>query len=130
MPDRSDIPETKLLPGGGAGTRTETAPAARPLPPQQSLPAPIDQPVVPAVTPARQLQDLPKDELEALAEEFGLEPRRYQTRQHLVAALHERRQLIASTDRDALLDVIRWGRRPVPTNATKEQLAQEIVRIR
>src|SRR5688500_18202469 len=120
MPDRPNMPETKMLPGGS--TRVETAPVVRP--------STIEQPVVPAIAPARQLQDLPKDELEALAEEFGLEPRRYQTRQHLVAALHERRQLIASTDRDALLDVIRWGRRPVPTNATKEQLAQEIVRIR
>jgi hypothetical protein len=128
MPDRSDVPETKMLPGGS--TRTEAAPASRPSPPQQPLPATIEQPVVAAVAPARQLQDLPKDELEALAEEFGLEPKRYQTRQHVVAALHERRQLIASTDRDALLDVIRWGRRPVPANATKEQLAQEIVRIR
>ena len=29
-----------------------------------------------------------------------------------------------------MLDVVRWGRRPVAVNATKEQLAQEIVRIR
>src|SRR5688500_14800733 len=120
MPDRPNMPETKMLPGGS--TRVETAPVVRP--------SAIEQPVVPAVPPARQLQDLPKDELEALAEEFGLEARRYQTRQHLVAALHERRQLIASMDRDAMLDVIRWSRRPVPANATKEQLAQEIVRIK
>jgi hypothetical protein len=29
-----------------------------------------------------------------------------------------------------MLDVIKWARRPVPLNASKEQLAQEIVRIR
>lgn len=78
----------------------------------------------------RQLQEMPRAELNALAEEFGLEPARYPTPQHLVAAIHERRQLIAALDREALLDVVRWGRRPVPINASNEQLAQEIVRIR
>jgi hypothetical protein len=43
--------------------------------------------------------------------------------------VHERRQLIASLDRDAMLDVIRWGRRPVTAAATNEQIAQEIARI-
>ena len=41
-------------------------------------------------------------------------------------ALFPRRQMIAAMDRDAMLDVIRWGRRPVPLNASKEQLAQEM----
>jgi len=86
--------------------------------------------IVPARTPSAQLGDLPADELEHLAEEFGLHPADYKTRQHLVAALHERRQLIATMDREAMLDVIRWGRRPVSVNATKEQLALEIVRIK
>jgi hypothetical protein len=78
----------------------------------------------------RQLADLPRDELATLAEEFGLEPRRYKTPQELVAAIHGRRQLIASLDRDAMVDVVRWGRRPVPINATNEQLAHEIWRIK
>jgi hypothetical protein len=47
-----------------------------------------------------------------------------------VAAIHDRRQLIASLDREAMLDVVRWGRRPVTASATREQIAQEIVRIR
>lgn len=80
--------------------------------------------------PMRQLSELPKDEIEHLAEEFGLDPTRFKTRQHLVAALHERRQMIAGMDREAMLDVIKWGRRPVTVNATKEQIAQEIARIR
>jgi hypothetical protein len=37
--------------------------------------------------------------------------------------------MIAAMDREAMLDVIRWGRRPVTVNATKEQIAQEIARI-
>jgi hypothetical protein len=80
--------------------------------------------------PSRQLSDLPKDELEHLAEEFGLDPTRYKSRQALVAAIHDRRQLIAGFDREAMLDVVRWGRRPVTVNATKEQIALEIVRIK
>src|SRR4051794_13596926 len=94
-------------------------------------------PIVPAQTarlagtlPTRQLSEMPRDELDHLAEEYGLDPTRYKTRQHLVVALHERRQLIAAMSREAMLDVVRWGRRPVTMNATKEQIAQEIARIR
>jgi hypothetical protein len=38
--------------------------------------------------------------------------------------------MIASLDRNAMLDVVRWGRRPVTASASKEQIAQEIARIR
>lgn len=107
---RPDNFDPKLLPGGSTSAGV--------------------QPPMTTTAPARQLQDLPKDELEALAEEFGLESARYPTRQHLVAAVHERRQLIAGMDREAMLDVVRWGRRPVPVNASREQIAQEIVRIK
>src|SRR5439155_7121091 len=82
--------------------------------------------IIPSSQPARQLSELPKDELEHLAEEFGLDPRDFRTRQHLVTALHERRQAIAAMNREAMLDVIKWGRRPVTYNAGKEQIAQEI----
>ena len=116
----SNIPEQKMLPGGQIAPSSAGA--------SSSQPAPVE--VLPARTPARQLHELPKDELKTLAEEFGLDPSRLQSPQHLVAALHERRQLIASMDREALLDIIKWARRPVPLNASKEQLAQEIVRIR
>jgi hypothetical protein len=47
-----------------------------------------------------------------------------------VAAIHERRQMIEAMDREAMLDVVRWGRRAVPANASKQQLAVEIARIR
>ena len=83
-----------------------------------------------AKEPPRQLSDLPKDELEALAEDFGLDATSYKTLQLLVAALHERRQLIAAMDREAMMDVVRWGRRPVMVNAGKEQIAQEIARVK
>jgi hypothetical protein len=98
-----------------------------------ATPAPASAPagaIVAASMPLKQLQELPKDELEHIAEDLGIDSTRYSARQHLVAAIHERRQLIAVMDRDAMLDVIRWGRRPVPSNATKEQLATEIARIK
>src|SRR5882724_4642522 len=118
----SNIPETKMLPDAPSAPSSASASSSQPAP------APVE--VLPARTPARQLHELPKDELKTLAEEFGIDPSRLQSPQHLVAALHERRQLIASMDREALLDIIKWARRPVPLNASKEQLAQEIVRIR
>ncbi|HSZ54687.1 MAG TPA: hypothetical protein VK797_03445 [Tepidisphaeraceae bacterium] len=80
--------------------------------------------------PSRQLSEVPRDELSHLAEEFGLDPTKFKTRQALIVAIHDRRQLIASLDRDAMLDVVRWGRRPVTSSASKEQIAQEIARIR
>jgi hypothetical protein len=96
----------------------------------ESLPPIPPVVVVPTKEPTRQLADLPRDELDALAEDFGIDPTRYKTAPLLVAALHERRQLIAGMDRDALMDIVRWGRRPVTLNASKEQIAQEIARIK
>lgn len=80
-------------------------------------------------TPQRQMSEMPREELDHLAEEFGLDPSHFRHRQHLVAAIHDRRQMIAAMDREAMLDVIRWGRRPITVNASNEQIAQEIIRI-
>jgi hypothetical protein len=87
------------------------------------------EPTTPATSASRQLSELPTDELEHLAEEFGIDPTAFPSRQHLVSAIHDRRQAIANMDRDAMLDVVKWGRRPVSVSATKEQIAQEIARI-
>ncbi|HEX3355900.1 MAG TPA: hypothetical protein VHS31_02870 [Tepidisphaeraceae bacterium] len=105
----SNPADVKLLPGGDT---------------------PAAGPITPSAQPSKQLPELPKDELELFAEEFGLDPTDYKTRQSLVAAIHERRQTIAAMDREAMLDVVRWARRPVAVNLTKEQLAKEIARIR
>jgi hypothetical protein len=114
-PNPADV---KMLP--------DSQPPAPPAPP----PSRAAGGIIPATSPSRQLSELPKDELDNLAEEFGIEPGNYRTRQHLVTAIHERRQAIAAMEREAMLDVIKWGRRPVTFNAAKEQIAQEIVRIR
>ncbi len=110
--------EVKMLPG--ADPRTLVPVVRQP---------PVSD-VTETVAPSRQLSELPRDELNHLGEEFGLDPTTYKTRQELVAAIHQRRQLIATMDRDAMLDVIRWGRRPVTANASKEQIDQEIARVR
>src|SRR5947209_1570197 len=89
------------------------------LPGATPAPGPVPADPVPAASHPRQLSELPKDELEHLVEEFGLDATRYKSRQTLVVALHDRRQMIAGMDRDAMLDVIRWGRRPVTRTASK-----------
>ena len=73
---------------------------------------------------------LPRDELNTLAEDYGLDPTRYDSRAAVVQALADRKALIESLDREAMLEVVRWGRRPVAANVTKEQLALEIARIK
>src|SRR5690349_7401389 len=98
-PNPTDV---KMLPGSGG---TMTSPPAG---------------IIPSIQPARQLSELPKDELDHLAEEFGLNPNDFRHRLDLVRALHERRQAIVAMDREAMLDVIKWGRRPVTFNASKE----------
>ena len=108
------------------------------MPPNPAHPSPAAGPARPpaSIEPASaagptlaQLQSMPRDELFALAQEYGLHPHDYATPQHVAAALHSRRQVIAAMDREAMLDVIRWGRRPVAANATREQLAREIAAI-
>ena len=120
----TDPNDVKLLPAVGE--------AGRPSAPNPAVAAVTASPgtVVVSTSSPRQLADLPKDELNTLAEELGLESRKFQTPQDLVSAIHGRRQLIAALDRDALVDVVRWGRRPVPINATNEQLAHEALRIK
>lgn len=106
------------------GVPTAASPVVTPSVP----PASVE--VTPTRSPARQLAELPRAELEALAEQYGLNPRDYQGPQHVVAAIHERRQLIASIDRDALLDLVRWAGRPIPPSASKEQLGCEASQIK
>src|SRR5689334_13419687 len=77
-----------------AAPQPSPGPAAPYVPPQPHPASPAPRsPAAPDALPAtRQLAELPRDELDHLAEEFGLDPTRYKTRQALVHALHDRRQ--------------------------------------
>jgi hypothetical protein len=132
--------ELKLLPDALHATagRAAAPPTASPAPPsapgQSSLVSSTiaAAPSAPSATtnPVRQLVDRPQEELEIIAEDLGLKPRRYKTRQQLVSAIHSRRQLIAGMNREAMVDVLRWTNRPPPPGASKETLAHEIVLLR
>jgi hypothetical protein len=132
--------EMKMLPGvpgaadGPAAPGTTAPLTAAPLTVATAAPA-VPPPnvgatgITPTTLPPRQMSEMPRQELDHLADEFGIDPTRYELRQALVAAIHDRRQMIAAMDREAMLEVVRWGRRPVTVNASKEHIAQEIVRI-
>jgi hypothetical protein len=116
--------ELKLLPDPQHATASmPAAPAAAAIP----SPGP---PITPAATPLRQMSERSQEELEIIAEDLGLKPRRFKTRPALVSAIHDRRQLIAGMNRDAMVDVLRWTNRPVLPGAAKEALAHEIVSLR
>ncbi len=117
-------------PAVGSDAATTAAPAGALAHRSPSAPGPAAPHATRQSAAVRQLSELPRDELETLAESFGVDPDRHKSPQELVAAIYDRRQLIAAMDRAAMLDVVRWGRRPVTINATKEQIAQEIARIR
>jgi hypothetical protein len=77
-----------------------------------------------------QLADMTRRQLEIVADEIGVDHTRFKSRQELVAAVHAHRQMIALLDRDALVDVMLWAHRPIASNATTEQLAREVARLR
>jgi len=79
--------------------------------------------------PAPSLTDLPPDVLRRHAADLGLEADLQADRDALVALIRRRQELLVELDRDALLEVVVWGRRPVRRSATKEQLARQIGHI-
>ncbi|MGN6727877.1 MAG: hypothetical protein ACTHLZ_18305 [Tepidisphaeraceae bacterium] len=96
--------------------------------PSSNLPAVIvPEPTTP---PRQQLGDLPIEEIRSIADEFGLDGRGFDDKAELIAAIHRRRQLIASLDKAALVDVLHWAGRTPLLGAVNEQLAIEIVQIK
>src|SRR5687768_1788281 len=89
---------------------------------------------LPAITgtpaAATQLKDLPLVELQTIAREYGIDPRTYDTKPGLVAAILDRRTVIGTLDRDAMMDVIHWGGRQANATMSRERLALEIAKIR
>lgn len=75
------------------------------------------------------LSELPHDELVAYGESLGLELDSRIGRGEALRLVRERQELLVELDRDALLDIVVWGRRPVRQSAGKEELAKQIAAI-
>jgi hypothetical protein len=101
------------------------SPHSEPAPSETASPTSSSQ-IIPAASPGRQLGELSSDDLKALAEMLGLEPRQFRTRENIVAAVHYRRQIIAAMHEDALFELLSWTGRVPPPGATKEWMAIEI----
>jgi len=129
MPTETSNLSTGATPAEGAAT---SGAAVAPVKPSSAAVAPVAAlPKEPAKDESARV-DLAREELARLAEEFGLDATLYPTRQQLSAALEERRALIHHLDREAMLEIIRWGRRDarsVSITASSEQLAREIATI-
>jgi hypothetical protein len=78
---------------------------------------------------ARTLGDMPDDELRHYGQELGLDVPRDVPRGELIRRVRERQELLLQLDRDALLDVVVWARRPVRQSASKEALARAIAHV-
>lgn len=74
--------------------------------------------------------ELPVDELITYGKELGLPLDAGMGHGELLRRVRERQELLVQLDRDALLDVVVWARRPVRQSASKEQLAKEIAGIK
>ncbi len=82
-------------------------------------------------TPAQRVsvEALSRDELLSLGRTLGLELEDKIGRAELVESVSRRRLLLRELDREALLDVVKWARRPVGEGASKEDLAREIAKL-
>ncbi len=76
------------------------------------------------------ISDLPVDELIAYGRTLGLELDARMGRGELLRRVRERQTLLAELDRQALLDIVVWARRPVRKSAGKEHLAREIASVK
>lgn len=79
---------------------------------------------------AATLADLPLDELRVYASRLGLRFPPDATAGELLRRIRERQELLLTMDRDALLEICIWGRRPVRHSASKPALAAEIAAIK
>ena len=92
-----------------------------------------EQPVKPTSQTARstaKLGELPADELIQYGRDLGLALDAQMEPAQLLLRIRERQALLGQLDRDALLDIIVWARRPVRQSSSKEELAREIACIK
>lgn len=75
------------------------------------------------------VEALSRGDLLALGRTLGLKLEEDVGRAELVERVCRRRELLSELDRDGLLDVVKWARRPVGEGASKEDLASQIAQI-
>ncbi len=75
------------------------------------------------------LSKLPVDELILYGRELGLRLDAKMGQGELLRLVRERQELLVELDREALLDIVIWARRPVRKSASKEALAKEIASV-
>jgi len=78
---------------------------------------------------AADLEDLPLDELQRYAWELGVQTEPDADKPAVIEAIRRREALLKRLDREAMLDVVIWARRPVRASASKEELARHIAKI-
>jgi hypothetical protein len=76
------------------------------------------------------VDELPLDELVQYSRQLGLSPDEKVDRNEALRLIHERQGLIRQLERQALLDIVVWARRPVRESAAKEQLVHVIAGIK
>jgi hypothetical protein len=76
------------------------------------------------------ISELPVDELIVYGKQLGLELDPRMGQGELLRRVRERQELLVDLEKDALLDIAVWARRPVRQSASKEQLAKEIAAIK
>ncbi len=76
--------------------------------------------------PAPSLSELPADELAAYAADLGLDLDPGLPHGESLRRIRQRQELLLELDREAMLDVVVWARRPVRKSASKEVLARQI----
>jgi len=84
---------------------------------------------VTGTAPTVSLSELPDDELVRYVSDLGLALPASVPRGELLRRIRERQELLLELDRDALLDIVIWARRPVRQSVGKEALARHISRI-
>lgn len=75
------------------------------------------------------IDELPMDELIHYGRQLGLSADEKGDRSELVGRVRARQELLRLLERQALLDIVIWARRPVRESASKEQLVKEIAGV-
>lgn len=76
------------------------------------------------------LSDLPIDELIVYGRKLGLTLDETMAHGELLRLVRERQALLGKLDRESMLRIVVWARRPVRKSASKEDLAKEIATIK